>query len=78
MKLACLIIHSNANFNETKAVLDALSTNIGLIYELRDITHGAHEGRVGTLLIEGKESGLIGEVNPQVLENWNWRIQYRV
>ena len=28
------------------------------------------EGRVGKIMSEGKELGIIGEIHPQVLENW--------
>jgi len=70
-KLACVNIHSNANFTEVKAQLDALLSNLGLKYELEEIRHGSFiEGRVGKIILEGKEAGIIGEIHPQVLQNW--------
>lgn len=70
-KLACVNIHSNANFTEVKAQLDALLSNLGLKYELEETRHGSFiEGRVGKIILEGKEAGIIGEIHPQVLQNW--------
>ncbi len=71
-KLGCVTIHSNASFTEIKSTLDALLTNLGLKYDLEETSHGSFiEGRVGKIIIEGEETGLIGEIHPQVLQNWN-------
>ncbi|MEM1550546.1 MAG: phenylalanine--tRNA ligase subunit beta, partial [Candidatus Bathyarchaeia archaeon] len=70
-KLACITIHSGASFSEIKSVLDALFTNIGLEYTLEETEHGSFiEGRVGKIIAGGEEIGIIGEIHPQVLENW--------
>ena len=29
------------------------------------------KGRIGSIIIDNKEIGIIGEINPKVLENWN-------
>lgn len=71
-KLGCITIHSNANFAEIKSTLHALLTNLGLKYDLEEISHGSFiEGRAGKIIVEGEETGLIGEIHPQVLQNWN-------
>ena len=71
-KLGCVTIHSNASFAEIKSTLDALLTNLGLKYDLEETSHGSFiEGRVGKIIVEGEETGLIGEIHPQVLQNWN-------
>ncbi len=70
-KLACVTIHSNAGFSEAKSVLDALFTNLGLEYSLEEESHGSFiEGRVGAIIVKGEKIGLIGEIHPQVLQNW--------
>ncbi|MEM1989686.1 MAG: phenylalanine--tRNA ligase subunit beta, partial [Candidatus Bathyarchaeia archaeon] len=71
-KLACVTIHSEASFSEIKSALDALLSNLGLKYRLEETVHGSFiEGRVGKIIVGGlEEVGLIGEINPQVLENW--------
>ena len=70
-KLACVNIHSNANFTEAKAQLDALFSNLGAKYELEETEHRSFiDGRVGKIMIKGHEAGIIGEIHPQVLQNW--------
>lgn len=70
-KLACAIIHANANFTEVKAVLDALFLNLGLKYSIKEDKHESFiEGRIGKILVKNKEIGVIGEIHPKVLETW--------
>jgi len=70
-KLSCVIIHSNANFTEARSNLDALLRNLGLSCVVKETEHGSFiEGRVGRVLVAGKDVGLIGEIHPLVLENW--------
>ena len=71
-KLACLIMHSNSSFTEVKASLNAFSINMGFKHQLFEASHKSFiEGRVGTILAQGKQVGVIGEINPLVLEMWN-------
>ncbi|MCW4026866.1 MAG: phenylalanine--tRNA ligase subunit beta, partial [Candidatus Bathyarchaeota archaeon] len=71
-KLACVTIHSTANFTEAKSMLDAFLTNLGICYQLKAVDHGSFiEGRAGTVLVDNNEVGFIGELHPQVLQNWN-------
>lgn len=71
-KLACVTIHSSACFSEAKSILDALFINLELEYSLEETSHGSFiEGRAGKIIVEGKEAGVIGEIHPQVLQNWN-------
>lgn len=70
-KLACINSHSTSNFNEAKAVLDSLFLNLALNYQLEEISHGSFiEGRTGKILVKGEKVGIIGELNPEVLEHW--------
>jgi len=71
-RLACVTIHSDANFTEIKSTLDAFLINIGITqYELEAIKHKSFiEGRVGKIIVNNEDIGLIGEIHPQVLENW--------
>ncbi|MBS7648377.1 MAG: phenylalanine--tRNA ligase subunit beta [Candidatus Bathyarchaeia archaeon] len=71
-KIACVTIHSEAGFSEIKSVLSVLLSNLGLKYDLEEVNHGSFiEGRVGKIIVEGMEAGLVGEIHPQVLQNWN-------
>jgi len=70
-KLACVNIHSNANFTEVKAQLDALLSNLGIKYYLEETEHGSFiDGRVGKVIAEDNDLGIVGEIHPQVLQNW--------
>jgi len=70
-KLACVTAHSRANFTEIKSLLEPLMMNLGFQFALRPIINPSFlEGRVGSILIGDREVGVIGEVHPQVIENW--------
>jgi phenylalanyl-tRNA synthetase beta chain len=70
-ELACVMMHSNANFSEAKSVFDALLLNLGLSYELQETEHESFiKGRTGKIILGNQEVGLIGEIHPQVLQNW--------
>ncbi|MGQ9538455.1 MAG: phenylalanine--tRNA ligase subunit beta [Candidatus Bathycorpusculaceae bacterium] len=70
-RLAAVTVHANANFNEIKSTLDALLTNMGLKWIIKETEHPSFiEGRVGTAEIEGVNVGFLGEIHPKVLGAW--------
>jgi phenylalanyl-tRNA synthetase beta chain len=70
--LACVTVHSNASFTEAKSALDALFTNLGMSYSLEETSHRSFiEGRIGKIIVKNTEIGFIGELHPQVLQNWS-------
>jgi len=70
-KLACVAIHSRASFSEIKAVVNSFLVNFGLTPELQETDHETFiAGRVGSILIDKKKIGILGEINPKVLESW--------
>jgi phenylalanyl-tRNA synthetase beta chain len=70
-ELACVSAHSKANFTEMKSHLQPLMTNLGFRFSVTPIDHMSFlPGRVGSINIGMEEVGIIGEVHPQVLENW--------
>ncbi len=69
--LAALTTHANANFTEIKSVLDSFMSNLGVQWQIRETTHPSFiEGRVGEVFVHGTSIGVVGEVNPVVLEAW--------
>jgi phenylalanyl-tRNA synthetase beta chain len=69
--LAAAVSHGNASFTEAKSILDALLMNLGLQWQIREVKHPSFiEGRAGTVTVDKTEVGIIGEVHPQVLQNW--------
>ena len=69
--LAATTAHPNAGFSEIKATLDAFLTNMGVAWQVKPLSNATFlEGRVGSVVVDGEDIGLIGEINPVVLEAW--------
>jgi phenylalanyl-tRNA synthetase beta chain len=69
--LAAAISHANASFSEIKSALDAVFANLGVNWQIKATTHPSFiEGRVGAAIVNGVRVGVLGEINPQVLEAW--------
>ncbi len=72
IKVAACMTDSRVSFEDMYSNLDALLRSLGLEYNIR----AAHDprfiaGRVGLITVGGDKLGVIGEVHPQVLNNWN-------
>jgi phenylalanyl-tRNA synthetase beta chain len=69
--LAAATTHANASFSEIKSALDAFFMNLGVNWQIKATLHPSFiEGRVGAVMANGVNVGVLGEVNPQVLEAW--------
>lgn len=69
--LAGLIAHAKANFSEIHSCLDLLMFYLGCGYTLVPALHPSFlEGRVGRIEVDGAVVGYIGEIHPEVLEQW--------
>jgi phenylalanyl-tRNA synthetase beta chain len=69
--LAAATTHTNASFSEIKSALDAFFMNFGVEWQIKAASHPSFiEGRVGAAIVNGVNVGVLGEVNPQVLESW--------
>jgi phenylalanyl-tRNA synthetase beta chain len=69
--LAAVTAHPNASFSEIKSALDSFMANFGVEWQIKETAHPSFiEGRVGKVLAGGVEVGIVGEVNPAVLEAW--------
>jgi phenylalanyl-tRNA synthetase beta chain len=69
--LAAATSHGNASFSEIKSALDAFFMNLGVNWQIKETTHPSFiAGRVGAVIVNGVNMGVLGEVNPQVLEAW--------
>lgn len=65
-------ISNDADYTQAKQVLDYLFGQLGLEYTIEETQHTSFiPGRVGRVVVKGKKVAYIGEVHPQVLENWN-------
>ncbi len=69
--LAAVTCHAAAGFSEIKSALDAFFANLGLDWKIAPGKHPSLlEGRTGTVVVENVAVGIIGELNPLVLEMW--------
>jgi phenylalanyl-tRNA synthetase beta chain len=69
--LAAVTAHPNANFSEIKSALDSFMSNFGVEWQIKEATHPSFiEGRVGKIIVDHAEVGVVGEINPSVLEAW--------
>ncbi|MBT0160341.1 phenylalanine--tRNA ligase subunit beta [Candidatus Bathyarchaeota archaeon A05DMB-2] len=69
--LAAVTSHSAAGFTEIKSALDTFFMNFGVNWQIRETVHPSFiEGRVGAVMVNGVEVGVVGEVYPGVLEAW--------
>ncbi len=72
LHLAGVSSHSTANFTELKSCVEALLHNMGLKrWEIKPARHPSFlEGRAAAIYLERKEIGVLGEIHPEVLNNF--------
>ncbi len=69
--LTAVTTHPTAGFSEIKSALDSFFANFGVEWQIKETLHPSFiEGRAGKVIVAGEEIGIVGEVSPQVLENW--------
>lgn len=62
---------SNANFNEAASEVSTLLYYLDHKYEVKESNDPRFiPGRQAYIMVNGKEAGILGEIHPQVLENW--------
>ena len=70
-KLAAAISDSKVGYYDVLAVLDSFMSGYRKKYKLVKTKHPSFiEGRVAEILVDNKHVGIIGEIHPQVLQNW--------
>lgn len=70
-RLALVSCSNKSDFTEAKQALDVIMNNLGLKYEINSVEHASFiDGRCGRVLVEGEKIGYIGEIKPEVLENF--------
>jgi phenylalanyl-tRNA synthetase beta chain len=69
---AAVSSHPTANFTEIKSILDSLLINLGLKnWIAKETNHPSFlTGRAATISLEDMEVGVVGEVHPEVLNNF--------
>lgn len=70
-KLGAAAIHPQANFTEIQAVVDAVLRERRIEYEVRESDDPAFiEGRRADIMLNGKKSGVFGEIHPGVISDF--------
>ena len=70
-RLAAVIYDANAGFTEAKSTLESFMMNLGLEWQMKEAEHASFiRGRAGKIIAKGREIGILGEINPKVLEIW--------
>ena len=72
LHVACVSSHPTANFTEIKSDLEALLANLGLKkWEIKEARHPSFlQGRVAPVYVKGRKIGVVGEIHPEVLNNF--------
>src|SRR5262245_42687193 len=74
--LGGMITHADAHFSEAHSCLDTLFYYLNQAYSLEPIKHPSFlSGRVGGIVSDEKQVGVIGELHPEVLERWQISVQ---
>ncbi len=69
-RLGIGLCHEKANFTELKQILDYLMRMLNVEYEIMESSHPSFiDGRCGSVIVNDKEIGVIGEIAPFVLKN---------
>jgi phenylalanyl-tRNA synthetase beta chain len=70
-KLACLLCDNSTDYTKIRQVLDYIFRHLDLTYEIKEIKHGSFiEGRAGNIIVNKKSLGVLGELNPKVITNF--------
>ncbi len=71
-KLAVTLTDNSVGYEDISSMLDSLLRGLGIKYTLNRIEHKSFiRGRVAGIFIKGRKMGLVGEINPLVLEKWD-------
>ncbi|MAH51704.1 phenylalanine--tRNA ligase subunit beta [Candidatus Pacearchaeota archaeon] len=75
-KLAICLADEKISFTDLKSVLDYLFKMIGVDdWKIEEIENSNFiPGRVGKVIVNGSEVGVVGEVAPRVLKNWKIKV----
>ncbi|MGC8961263.1 MAG: phenylalanine--tRNA ligase subunit beta, partial [Candidatus Bathyarchaeia archaeon] len=73
--LAAAIAYPNSCYTDIRSILDSTLLNLELNYQVKAWAHPSFiEGRVAEVVFENKRLGFLGEIHPEVLENWGLEV----
>ncbi|NIO22425.1 MAG: phenylalanine--tRNA ligase subunit beta [Candidatus Aenigmarchaeota archaeon] len=70
-RLGVVICDKDMTFTDMKQVMDSFFNSLNVKYGIKGVDHPSFiSGRVGRVSVKGKKIAYIGEIHPQVLENF--------
>jgi len=73
--VSVVLCSAGTDFTTAKGCLDTLFKALGKEYSLKGLDHPSFiTGRCGSVVVSGKSVGVIGEIHPQVLNNFEIRM----
>jgi len=71
-RLACISCHADASYSEVKSVCEEILRNLSIQeWEFKPYDQLPFlEGRAAKIIVNSRDIGILGEIHPQVLENW--------
>ncbi|MBW2970882.1 phenylalanine--tRNA ligase subunit beta [Candidatus Woesearchaeota archaeon] len=74
-QLVILSAHTSANYTEVRQYLDFLMSVLGIKHSIKETEHNSFiEGRLGAIVVNNKTIGFIGEIHPEVLQNFGLEV----
>ncbi|MFW6013897.1 MAG: phenylalanine--tRNA ligase subunit beta [Nanoarchaeota archaeon] len=71
LKLSVLLQDKSAGYTPIRQVIEYIFDSIGIDYKIEEKDHSSFiKGRCATLYIDDEELGVLGEIHPEVIENW--------
>jgi phenylalanyl-tRNA synthetase beta chain len=75
LKLACVDAATDTSFSQIASVLESFTSNLGFGSHVEETNHPSFiEGRVGKIIVNGTEVGVVGELHPAALEAWKLEV----
>jgi phenylalanyl-tRNA synthetase beta chain len=69
--VSALIAAKDADFTKIRQIIDCVMKGLGIEYEVKDTEHDSFiPGRVGKIVVKGKDVAVIGEIHPSVIVSW--------
>ena len=70
--LSIVLCHSKANFSEIKSIVESILNNLGIKkYKIEESKLPCFiHGRAAKIVVDGNDLGRFGEINPEVISNW--------
>lgn len=71
-KLAAVIANVDADYTKARQAFDLILRSFSITYKITAFDHPSFiQGRAGKIIVKDKEIGIIGEIHPQVLTNFD-------